>query len=256
VLAAAAGRAEAREVFTRRPLQLAKLDGLPTTGGGVYTDIPSFGGTWGQPFLIGPGKHPHCAYRGKSNPEERIVSSGGHLRAHGGATPCDWRERRMSLGPRHRRSRENGQAYRAACAGSMDLKVRAKFDGRNNGMLRRSRVKRCEASTAPSLDRRDAARQSPTALRATVGAADDQASCSSSTTPMETRTTYHPLFATTRNTSVRELALLRGEIRDLTPFMGVRRGVNAAPVWDRHSLQPPDLRLSPPSTYQNVHRGE
>jgi acetylornithine deacetylase len=55
VLAAAAGRAEAREVFYTPALQLAKVDGLPTTVVAFTTDIPSFDGTWGKPFLIGPG---------------------------------------------------------------------------------------------------------------------------------------------------------------------------------------------------------
>jgi acetylornithine deacetylase len=67
VLAAAAGRAEAREVFYTPALQLAKVDGLPTTVVAFTTDIPSFDGTWGQPFLIGPGSI-HVAHTA----EERI----------------------------------------------------------------------------------------------------------------------------------------------------------------------------------------
>lgn len=67
VLAAAAGRAEAREVFYTPALQLTKLDGLPTTVVAFTTDIPSFAGTWGQPFLIGPGSI-HVAHTA----EERI----------------------------------------------------------------------------------------------------------------------------------------------------------------------------------------
>jgi acetylornithine deacetylase len=66
-LAVAAGRAEAREVFYTPALQLAKLDGLPTTVVAFTTDIPSFAGTWGQPFLIGPGSI-HLAHTA----EERI----------------------------------------------------------------------------------------------------------------------------------------------------------------------------------------
>ena len=64
---AAAGRAEAREVFYTPAVQLAKLDGLPTTVVAFTTDIPSFEGTWGQPFLIGPGSI-HVAHTS----EERI----------------------------------------------------------------------------------------------------------------------------------------------------------------------------------------
>jgi acetylornithine deacetylase len=67
VAAAARGRAEAREVFYTPALQLAKLDGLPTTVVAFTTDIPSFEGTWGEPFLIGPGSI-HLAHTA----EERI----------------------------------------------------------------------------------------------------------------------------------------------------------------------------------------
>jgi acetylornithine deacetylase len=67
VSAAAAGRAEAREVFYTPAVQLAKLHGLPTTVVAFTTDIPSFEGTWGQPFLIGPGSI-HVAH----TTEERI----------------------------------------------------------------------------------------------------------------------------------------------------------------------------------------
>src|SRR5437879_8905559 len=67
VSAAAAGRAEAREVFYTPAVQLAKVDGLPTTVVAFTTDIPSFEGTWGQPFLIGPGSI-HVAHTS----EERI----------------------------------------------------------------------------------------------------------------------------------------------------------------------------------------
>ena len=67
VSSATRGRAEAREVFYTPALQLAKLDGLPTTVVAFTTDIPSFEGTWGQPFLIGPGSI-HVAHTA----EERI----------------------------------------------------------------------------------------------------------------------------------------------------------------------------------------
>jgi acetylornithine deacetylase len=55
VSAATAGRAEAREVLDTPAVQLAKFDGLPTTIVAFTTDIPTFNGVWGQPFLIGPG---------------------------------------------------------------------------------------------------------------------------------------------------------------------------------------------------------
>ena len=55
VLATTAGRAQAREVLHTPAVQLAKFDGLPTTIVAFTTDIPTFNGVWGQPFLIGPG---------------------------------------------------------------------------------------------------------------------------------------------------------------------------------------------------------
>src|SRR5271169_2545013 len=67
VSTAVAGRAEVREVFYTPAVQLAKVDGLPTTVVAFTTDIPSFAGTWGQPFLIGPGSI-HVAHTA----EERI----------------------------------------------------------------------------------------------------------------------------------------------------------------------------------------
>ena len=67
VHAALAGRAEAREVLHTPALRLAAFDGLPTTVVAFTTDIPTFAGAWGQPFLIGPGSI-HLAHTS----EERI----------------------------------------------------------------------------------------------------------------------------------------------------------------------------------------
>lgn len=67
VLAAAAGRAEAREVLHTPAMRLSAFDGLPTTVVAFATDIPTFNGVWGQPFLIGPGSI-HVAH----TTEERI----------------------------------------------------------------------------------------------------------------------------------------------------------------------------------------
>src|SRR4029077_5562143 len=67
VLAAAAGRAEAREVLHTPAMRLSALDGLPTTVVAFATDIPTFDGAWGRPFLIGPGSI-HLAHTA----EERI----------------------------------------------------------------------------------------------------------------------------------------------------------------------------------------
>jgi acetylornithine deacetylase len=51
----AAGRVEAREVHYSKAVHMKALDGLATTVVAFATDIPVFDGTWGQPFLIGPG---------------------------------------------------------------------------------------------------------------------------------------------------------------------------------------------------------
>ena len=73
VSAATAGRAEAREVFYTPAVQLAKVDGLPTTVVAFTTDIPSFEGTWGQPFLIGPGSI-HVAHTSEERMPKKELS--------------------------------------------------------------------------------------------------------------------------------------------------------------------------------------
>jgi len=52
---AAEGRAELREVIEIPALRLNSFDGIETTVVAYTTDIPAFGGQWGEPFLIGPG---------------------------------------------------------------------------------------------------------------------------------------------------------------------------------------------------------
>jgi acetylornithine deacetylase len=49
------GLAELREVLEIPALRLGAVDGIPTTVVAYTTDIPAFGGQWGEPFLIGPG---------------------------------------------------------------------------------------------------------------------------------------------------------------------------------------------------------
>ncbi len=73
VSAATAGRADAREVFYTPALQLAKVDGLPTTIVAFTTDIPIFDGAWGQPFLIGPGSI-HAAHTAEERISKRELS--------------------------------------------------------------------------------------------------------------------------------------------------------------------------------------
>jgi acetylornithine deacetylase len=49
------GRAELLAVLEIPALRLGSLDGMDTTVVAYTTDIPAFGGKWGEPFLIGPG---------------------------------------------------------------------------------------------------------------------------------------------------------------------------------------------------------
>jgi acetylornithine deacetylase len=55
IAAAVAGRAESREMLEIAALRLGSLPGMATTVVAYTTDIPAFNGTWGTPFLIGPG---------------------------------------------------------------------------------------------------------------------------------------------------------------------------------------------------------
>jgi acetylornithine deacetylase len=52
---AAAGRAELREIIEIPAVRLAAVEDIPTTVVAFTTDIPAYRGTWGEPFLIGPG---------------------------------------------------------------------------------------------------------------------------------------------------------------------------------------------------------
>jgi acetylornithine deacetylase len=52
---AAAGRAELREVIEIPALHMNPIAGIETTVVAFTTDIPAFGGQWGEPFLLGPG---------------------------------------------------------------------------------------------------------------------------------------------------------------------------------------------------------
>jgi acetylornithine deacetylase len=49
------GLAELREVIEIPALRLNAVDGIETTVVAYTTDIPAFGGQWGEPFLLGPG---------------------------------------------------------------------------------------------------------------------------------------------------------------------------------------------------------
>jgi acetylornithine deacetylase len=64
---AVAGLAEAKEVLRIPALRLGAAADLETTVVSYTTDIPAFNGTWGRPFLLGPGSI-HVAHTA----EERI----------------------------------------------------------------------------------------------------------------------------------------------------------------------------------------
>ena len=80
VLAAAGNRVEAREVLHTPAAQLAKFDGLPTTIVAFTTDIPTFEGAWGEPFLIGPGSI-HVAHTAEERISKRELSEAVELYA-------------------------------------------------------------------------------------------------------------------------------------------------------------------------------
>jgi acetylornithine deacetylase len=52
---AAGDQVQARQVLLIPAVRLGELDGLETSVVSFTTDIPAFGGAWGQPFLLGPG---------------------------------------------------------------------------------------------------------------------------------------------------------------------------------------------------------
>ncbi|MFL6354310.1 MAG: M20/M25/M40 family metallo-hydrolase [Bryobacteraceae bacterium] len=62
--------AEAQEILLIPAVHLHALNGFPTTVVAFTTDIPAFGNSWGEPFLIGPGSI-HVAHTS----EERIPKS-------------------------------------------------------------------------------------------------------------------------------------------------------------------------------------
>jgi acetylornithine deacetylase len=74
---AVAGRARAEEVLAIPAVRLGALDGFETTVVAYTTDIPAFGGAWGQPFLIGPGSI-HVAHTADERvPKKELVEAVG-----------------------------------------------------------------------------------------------------------------------------------------------------------------------------------
>jgi acetylornithine deacetylase len=55
VIDAVEGKAEAKEVLCIPAVQMGSLAGIETTVVAFTTDIPAFNGSWGTPYLFGPG---------------------------------------------------------------------------------------------------------------------------------------------------------------------------------------------------------
>lgn len=55
VLAAAGNEVQANEVLRIPAMHFGRLPGFATMVAAYTTDIPAFGGAWGQPYLLGPG---------------------------------------------------------------------------------------------------------------------------------------------------------------------------------------------------------
>jgi acetylornithine deacetylase len=80
VLAAAGDRVEAREVLHTPAIRLNGFDRLPTTIVAFTTDIPTFNGAWGEPFLIGPGSI-HVAHTAEERISKKELSEAVELYA-------------------------------------------------------------------------------------------------------------------------------------------------------------------------------
>ena len=64
-------------------MRLGAIEGIATTVVAYTTDIPAFGGAWGEPFLIGPGTI-HVAHTLEERvPKAELARSGGNLSTHG-----------------------------------------------------------------------------------------------------------------------------------------------------------------------------
>ena len=66
-------RVEAREVLHCSAVHLGAVEGLPTTVVAFTSDIPTFNGTWGQPFLVGPGSI-HDAHTSEERIDKKQLS--------------------------------------------------------------------------------------------------------------------------------------------------------------------------------------
>jgi acetylornithine deacetylase len=75
VLDACRGKAEAKEILCIPAVLLKAVEGLETTVVSYTTDIPAFGGRWGQPLLLGPGTI-HVAHTSEERvPKKQLVEA-------------------------------------------------------------------------------------------------------------------------------------------------------------------------------------
>jgi acetylornithine deacetylase len=75
VARAVEGLAEACEILCIPALKLGAMDGFETTVVAFTTDIPAFGGAWGEPYLIGPGSI-HVAHTSEERvPKAQLVEA-------------------------------------------------------------------------------------------------------------------------------------------------------------------------------------
>ena len=68
--AAVGARAELREILCIPAVEFERVEGFATTVVSYTTDVPMFGGAWGQPLLLGPGSI-HVAHTS----EERVAKT-------------------------------------------------------------------------------------------------------------------------------------------------------------------------------------
>jgi acetylornithine deacetylase len=75
VARAVEGKAIARDILWIPALHMSALEGFETDVMAYTTDIPAFGGAWGQPFLFGPGSI-HVAHTSQERiPKKQLVEA-------------------------------------------------------------------------------------------------------------------------------------------------------------------------------------
>jgi acetylornithine deacetylase len=78
---AAGTLADPNEILCIPALHLGALEGFETTVVAYTTDIPAFGGAWGQPFLLGPGTI-HVAHTSRERvPKDQLAAAVGIYQA-------------------------------------------------------------------------------------------------------------------------------------------------------------------------------